>query len=51
VQELTRQTQADAARLAETLTRMEISHAVLDGQTDAVSQLLQLLNRRSNARY
>ncbi|MFJ2551673.1 DUF58 domain-containing protein [Microbacterium sp. NPDC087591] len=51
VQELTAQTQADAARLAETLTRMEISHAVLDGQDDAVSQLLQLLNRRSNARF
>ena len=51
VQELSAQTQADAARLAETLTRMEISHAVLDGQADAVSQLLTLLNRRSNARY
>ncbi|MHC9045325.1 DUF58 domain-containing protein [Microbacterium saperdae] len=51
VQELAAQTQADAARLAETLTRMEISHAVLDGQDDAVSQLLHLLNRRSNARF
>ena len=51
VHELTAQTQADAARLAETLTRMEISHAVLDGQDDAVSQLLHLLNRRSNARF
>ncbi|MEV4669366.1 DUF58 domain-containing protein [Microbacterium sp. LWO12-1.2] len=51
VQELTAQTQADAARLAETLTRMEISHAVLDGQDDAVAQLLHLLNRRSNARF
>ncbi|MCK2035149.1 DUF58 domain-containing protein [Microbacterium sp. SSW1-49] len=51
VQELTAQTQADAARRAETLTRMEISHAELDGQDDAVSQLLQLLNRRSNARF
>jgi len=29
---------------------MEISHSVLAGQDDAVSQLLQLLNRRSNAR-
>jgi hypothetical protein len=51
VRELTAQTQADAARLAETLTRMEISHAALDGQNDAVSQLLHLLNRRSNARF
>jgi len=50
VRELTAQTQADAAHLAEILRRMEISHAVLDGQDDAVSQLLQLLNRRSHAR-
>ncbi|WP_223623645.1 DUF58 domain-containing protein [Microbacterium sp. EST19A] len=49
VGELTAQTEADAAHLAETLKRMEISHAVLDGQDDAVSQLLQLLNRRSHA--
>jgi len=49
VGELTAQTEADAAHLAETLQRMEISHAVLDGQDDAVSQLLQLLNRRSHA--
>jgi hypothetical protein len=50
VQELTAQREADAARLAELLTRMEISHSSLDGQDDAVAQLLQLLNRRSNAR-
>lgn len=50
VGELEAQTEADAAHLAETLKRMEISHAVLDGQDDAVSQLLQLLNRRSHAR-
>ena len=50
VQELTAQRDADAARLADLLTRMEISHAVLDGQDDAVPQLLQLLNRRSHAR-
>ncbi|WP_334152799.1 DUF58 domain-containing protein [Microbacterium sp.] len=51
VQELAAQTAADAAHLAETLQRMEISHAVLDGQADAVAQLLHLLNRRSNARF
>jgi uncharacterized protein (DUF58 family) len=50
VQELTAQREADAAHLAELLTRMEISHSSLDGQDDAVAQLLQLLNRRSNAR-
>lgn len=50
VQELTAQREADAAHLAELLTRMEISHSTLDGQDDAVTQLLQLLNRRSNAR-
>lgn len=50
VQELTAQREADAARLAELLTRMEISHSALSGQDDAVAQLLTLLNRRSNAR-
>ena len=50
IRELAAQTEADAARLAELLKRMEISHSVLAGQDDAVSQLLQLLNRRSNAR-
>ncbi|MCM3778520.1 DUF58 domain-containing protein [Microbacterium hydrocarbonoxydans] len=50
VRELTAQTEADAVRLAEVLKRMEISHGVLAGQDDAVSQLLQLLNRRSHAR-
>jgi uncharacterized protein (DUF58 family) len=50
VRELTTRTEADAARLAELLTRMEISHGVLADQDDAVAQLLQLLNRRSNAR-
>ncbi|KNY04669.1 DUF58 domain-containing protein [Microbacterium sp. GCS4] len=50
VQELTARTEADAARLAELLTRMEISHGVLADQDDAVAQLLQLLNRRSHAR-
>ncbi|MFB4349719.1 DUF58 domain-containing protein [Microbacterium sp. CR_7] len=50
VRELTAQTEADAVRLAEILTRMEISHGVLADQDDAVSQLLQLLNRRSHAR-
>jgi uncharacterized protein (DUF58 family) len=47
--ELAAQTRADAAHLAETLKRMEISHAVLDGQDDAVAQLLRLLSRRSHA--
>ena len=51
VQELTAQREADAAHLAELLTRMEISHSALGGQDDAVAQLLQLLNRRSNARF
>ncbi len=50
VQELTAQREADAAHLTELLTRMEISHSTLDGQDDAVAQLLTLLNRRSNAR-
>jgi len=50
VQELTAQRDADAAHLAELLTRMKISHSTLDGQDDAVAQLLRLLNRRSNAR-
>jgi uncharacterized protein (DUF58 family) len=51
VGELVAQAQADAARLAELLTRMEISHGVLTGQDDAVSQLLQLLAfRRAGAR-
>ncbi|MFF3026335.1 DUF58 domain-containing protein [Microbacterium sp. NPDC057944] len=50
VRELTAQTEADAAHLAETLKGLEISHSVLDGQDDAVTQLLQLLNRRSHAR-
>ncbi|MBP3976973.1 DUF58 domain-containing protein [Microbacterium sp. BLY] len=51
VQELTAHRDADAARLADLLTRMEISHAALDGQDDAVPQLLHLLNRRSDARF
>lgn len=50
VQELTAQHDADAAHRDELLTRLEISHSSLDGQDDAVAQLLQLLNRRSNAR-
>lgn len=50
VQELTAQSAADAARLAEILKRLEISHTALDGQDAAASQLLQLLNRRSHAR-
>lgn len=50
VRELSAQTAADAEHLVETLKRMEISHTVLEGQDDAVSQLLQLLNRRSHAR-
>ncbi|MFT4158120.1 MAG: DUF58 domain-containing protein [Microbacterium sp.] len=50
VRELTAQTLADAEQLADLLRRLEISHAVLDGQDDAVSELLRLLNRRSHAR-
>lgn len=50
VRELTAQSRADAARLAEVLKRMEISHTAVDGQDSAASQLLQLLNRRSHAR-
>ena len=49
VRELAAQTETDAARLAEILKRMEISHSVLEGQSDAVSQLLRLLASRSNA--
>lgn len=51
VQELTAQRADDAARLADLLTRMEISHATIDGQDAAVPQLLHLLNRRSDARF
>lgn len=51
VQELTAQRDADAAHLADLLTRMEISHSSLSGQDDAVSQLLKLLNRRSHVRF
>lgn len=50
VRELTAQSEAEAAYLAETLKSLEISHGVLDGQEDAVSVLLQMLNRRSHAR-
>ncbi len=50
VRELAAQTEADAAHRAEVLRGLEISHGVLDGQDDAVAQLLQLLNRRSHAR-
>ncbi|WP_313366497.1 DUF58 domain-containing protein [Microbacterium sp.] len=51
VNELSAQRAADAAQLADLLTRMEISHAALDGQDHAVPQLLHLLNRRSDARF
>jgi len=44
VQQLTAQTQAEAAHLAETLKRLEISHAVLESQEHAVPQLLRLLH-------
>ncbi|WP_102193704.1 DUF58 domain-containing protein [Microbacterium aurantiacum] len=47
VGELTAQSQADAVRLADVLTRLEISHARLDGQDTAVAQLLKLLASRS----
>ncbi len=47
VGELTAQSQADAVRLADVLTRLEISHVRLDGQDTAVSQLLKLLASRS----
>lgn len=50
VQELTAQSEADAAHLASTLKHLEISHALIDGQEAAVDQLLQMLSRRSNAR-
>lgn len=50
VRDLTMQSEADALRLAELLRRLEITHATLDGQDDAVAQLLRLLNRRSHAR-
>ncbi|MFY9712772.1 MAG: DUF58 domain-containing protein [Microbacterium sp.] len=47
VGELTAQSQADAVRLADVLTRLEISHVRLDGQDTAASQLLKLLASRS----
>lgn len=50
VRDLTMQSEADALRLAELLRRLEITHATLDGQDDAVAELLRLLNRRSHAR-
>ncbi|WP_341976575.1 DUF58 domain-containing protein [Microbacterium sp. LTA6] len=49
VRELTAQSEADAARLVEVLKRLEISHASLDGQDDAVPQLLRLLASRSGS--
>lgn len=57
VRQLTAQAQAEEAHLAETLKRLEIGHAVLEGQESAVPQLLRLLHGalsrsggRSNAR-
>lgn len=50
VRELAAQQAADAAHRTGVLSGLEIDHAVLHGQDDAVAQLLQLLNRRSNAR-
>ena len=50
VQELTVRREAEAAHLDDLLTRMEISHSTLEGQDQAIAQLLTLLNRRSNAR-
>ncbi|MFS0911135.1 DUF58 domain-containing protein [Microbacterium sp. 179-I 3D2 NHS] len=49
LRELDARTRADAAHLAETLKGLEISHAVVDGQDDAVPQLLRMLDRRSHA--
>lgn len=48
--ELTAQSEADAARLASLLDRLEISHTSLDTQDDAVPQLLRMLNRRAHVR-
>ncbi|MFS0853361.1 DUF58 domain-containing protein [Microbacterium sp. 179-I 3D4 NHS] len=53
VQQLQAQTRADADHLTETLKRLEISQAVLDGQETAIPQLLRLLHgalSRSNGR-
>jgi len=48
--ELLAQQQADAARLADLLDRLEISHTSLETQDDAVSALLRMLNRRAHVR-
>ncbi|WP_300268200.1 DUF58 domain-containing protein [Microbacterium sp.] len=48
--ELIAQQQADAARRAALLDRLEISHATLETQADAVSALLRMLNRRAHVR-
>jgi uncharacterized protein (DUF58 family) len=50
VREIIAQTEADAARLAALLDRLEISHTALDTQDDAVADLLRLLNRRAHVR-
>ncbi len=51
VRELQAQTEADATRLSQVLTRLEISRATIDTQDDAVPRLLAMLNRRKNVRF
>ena len=48
--ELIAEQQAHAARLADLLDRLEISHTALETQDDAVAALLRMLNRRANVR-
>lgn len=51
VQELAAREQAEAAHLAQTLTRLEISQTTITSRGDAISGLLRMLNRRKNVRF
>lgn len=48
--ELLAQSQADTERRTRLLDRLEISHAALSSQDDAVAEMLRMLNRRANGR-
>lgn len=48
--EIAAHTQADAARRDSLLDALEISHAALETQDDAVAALLRMLNRRAHVR-
>lgn len=51
VQELAAREHAEAAHLAQTLTRLEISQTTITSRGDAISGLLRMLNRRKNVRF